>query len=163
MFFTPKWHRMLPPHLKVPSEKIDDLELLRKELDLPHEWFMRGIIVSPWAVIKNQEAVLEQNRRAAPNATEKELWRLVILSRLHAILANSGPFDPSREKMLQRVENLDDVANEIHSWDDVIKYVFELDKEAGMEAEGSVVQEEINRVLEGKLCSTLMLAKLRTK
>jgi hypothetical protein len=107
MFFTPKWHRILPHHLKVPSEKIDDLELLRKEFGLPHESFMRGIVVSPWAIIKNQEAVLERNRRAAPNATEKELWMSVISSRLSAILANSGPSDPSREIVQQRLENLD--------------------------------------------------------
>src|SRR6266568_3483996 len=102
MLFTLKWDRILPHHLKVPSEKIDDLELLRKEFVLPHEAFMRGIIVTPWAVVKNQEAVLERNRRAAPNATEKELWMSVISSRLHAILANSAPFDPSRGIVQQR-------------------------------------------------------------
>jgi hypothetical protein len=40
--------------------------------------------------------------------------------------------------------------------------VFELDKEAGTEAEWSPIQDEINRVLEGKFSTTLVEAKLRT-
>lgn len=71
---------MLPQHLQVPTEKLDDLEILRKAFGLPHEAFMMGITISPWAVIKIMEDTRERLRRAYPQATEKELWTYVIAS-----------------------------------------------------------------------------------
>ncbi len=62
----------LRQHLRVPTEKLDDLEILRKAFGLPHETFIMGITISPWMVTKVQEEARQQLRRLYPQASEKE-------------------------------------------------------------------------------------------
>ena len=122
---------------------------------------MKGITLSPWAVIRTQEGVLEQCRRATPHATERELWTGVILSRITALLADRDPADPDLEKIYQKLESLAEIMKDIHSWDGVLKFVFDLDRELGQNpVDPSGIQDEINRVLKGEMSLTLLKAKV---
>jgi hypothetical protein len=118
---------MLPDHLKPPTQKIWKLELLRQ--DLPAELFMKAITISPWAVIRVQEETRDYLRRQYPEMTEKDLWMSVIASRIEAILRNFGPSAPAT--VVQKLESLPEIMAEIHSWDDVLKFIFELNDELG--------------------------------
>jgi len=157
MFFQPRWYKRLPEHLRMPTEKLRDLETLRKEFQLSNEAFVASIALTPWAVIRTQEDCLEKCRQLAPDATEKELWASVIFSRLNAILVNRGPDDPGHAIVVEKLELVGQIIDDINSWDDVLKFVFSLDEELGaLDWDPTGTLDEINRVLEGKLSITLL-------
>lgn len=108
---------------------------------------------SKWAVIKSQELSRDDLRKDLPHYSERELWRAVIVARLGAKiqLETDKMFmgiddDGSTETWFEKMESMDKVMAGIKSWDDVINYILELDKES-FEGDPMGVKEELDRIL----------------
>lgn len=105
-----------------------------------------------WAVIKAQELTLDQLRRDFPNHSDKELWRGVIVCRLGAKLnleatnLSLGIGSDSSEAVIEKMESMDEIMNDINSWDDVVNYVLEMDKES-LSHDPMGVKAELNGML----------------
>ena len=150
MFFKPKWHARLPKHLKPTNDKVKELEDFRKRSDLPHEALSMGIGISPWAVVKTQEDTLEHFRRKFPQLSERQLWRAILASRFQMKLAAPAPGDLPPEELMERMEHIDDIVKNIHTFDDLVRYILEMDENilATPFSDYSGIQDEINRILE---------------
>ena len=140
-----KCYRMPPYHLKPNDNKIKKLERLRVKWDLTHEDFMKGLGVSRWAVIKAQEATLENLKISMPNATDKELWIGVLFSRLEVKLKFPAPYDPSEKEILHKMESADSIIANINNFDELINYIIQME---GKNLDySSMIQKEIDEVL----------------
>jgi len=142
----PKWFKSLPDHLKPFPEKVERLESLRKTLNMSDQLFIMGIANSRWAVIKAQEAMLEIFRRELPDRPEKELWRRVIFSRFEIKLKSPASWDLSTEELLKEMESMDQIMTNIHSWEDTLEFILQMDKDA-FSFDPSGIQDEINKIL----------------
>lgn len=141
----PKWYKLLPHHMRPDGNKIKKLEALRKSLDLPHDIFFMRIGGSRWAVIKAQEATLEQAKKAMPNATDKELWWSILLSRFEVELNFPSPWSPPPDKILNRMENIDTIIAHINSFEELVDYVVGMEEADLFDPSG--IQNEIDQVL----------------
>lgn len=95
---------------------------------------------------------MAQLRRDFPDYSEKELWRAVIVCRLGAKLnlevtnLSLGIGSDGSQAVMERMESMDEIMKGIDSWDDVINYVLEMDKESlGRDPMG--VKAELNRII----------------
>lgn len=142
----PEWYMALPHHLKPPQSKVSALENLRKKLQLSDEAFMIGISISPWAVICTQETTLERFRRQFPEYSERDLWRAVILSRFEVKLKTPSLWDPPTEVILKKMGAMDEIMKDIHSWQDTLDFILEMEKDS-FSIDPTGIQNEINEVL----------------
>lgn len=145
MFFRPKWYMKLPLHLKPEDDKVKDLEALRIELCFSDDVFTMGIANSRWSVIQAQKAILEKLKDAMPSATEKELWRGVLFSRLEVKLKIPSHHDLPADIILHKMETMDEIMVNINSFDNLIQYIIEMDK--GMLDDSDPIQIEIDKIL----------------
>jgi len=149
----PQWYKMLPDHLKPPIDKIKKLENLRKIISLDtsdyisHLIIFKGIGQSRWEVIKTQEDILNKLRQRFPQYSEKELFKEVLLSRFRVKIAFPTSGDPSPEELKRRIENIDQVMISINTFQDLINYILEMDKDILKSFEYFTIQEEINQIL----------------
>jgi len=60
------------------KEKIIQLEELRKEFNIPHNMLADRIVSSRHTTRKVQKHILEDYRTQMPDASERELWTLVL-------------------------------------------------------------------------------------
>ena len=145
MFFKPKWYRMLPYHLKPKGNKVEKLEALRIRLDFSHRLFMTGIANSRWAVIKAQEATLKRLKINMPNATDKELWKGVLFTRLEVKLKTPSPYDPPADIILHKMEAIDNIIAGINSFAELIDYILQM--EAKNLDDSDIIQRQIDEML----------------
>lgn len=148
MSFKPQWYKLLPHRLKPKDKKIlEKIENLRKEYELTHEMIFMGILVTPWAVRTVQEDCLEQGRKMMPNASDNELWKGVLFSRLQAKLANSD--SPEESTHIRSImEDIDNICSEFESWQEVVEYIVSMERDEGTFADPSGIMQEINLLLE---------------
>lgn len=145
MFFKSKWYRILPYHLKPKATKIKKLEALRVELGFSHSLFMAGIANSRWAVIRVQEATLKNLKRNMPNATDKELWKGVLFTRLEVKLKTPSPYDPSPDVILHKMETIENIIVDINSFAELVDYILQMEEK---NLDGSdIVQRQIDELL----------------
>jgi hypothetical protein len=145
MFFKPEWYNKLPYHLKPEDAKIQAFESLRIKLDFSHDLFMAGIVNSPWAFIRAQEATLENLKKNMPNATEKELWRGVLITRLGMKVGIQGVLDSSPQFMPPDIEAIDKIMANINSFDELISHMLSVEKENLMDSDP--IQRQIDKLL----------------
>ncbi len=119
---------MLPYHLKPVNDKIKKLEALRVKLEFSHDLFMMGIANSRWAVIRAQEATLENLKKNMPNATDKELWKGVLFSRLEMKLKCPTPCDPEPDYILHKMETINKTIAAINSFKELIDYIISFEE-----------------------------------
>jgi hypothetical protein len=155
MFFKPKWYNLLPERLKPKKENIlEDIENLRKKYGFTHEVIYMYIILTPWAVRTIQKDCLEQGRRLMPNASEQELWKGVLLSRLQTKLAANIPTAPwcnynplPKEDLLSMANNVDNICAKFKSWDDVVEYIVSMERDEGTFLDPSGILNELDLLL----------------
>ena len=84
MFFKPRWAKLLTdqPYLVPDTERIRELEKLRREFDIPHDAFAMDVMGSPVSTRRVQRYMFEGYRMRYPEASEKELLKMVLLSRI---------------------------------------------------------------------------------
>lgn len=105
-----------------------------------------------WAVIKAQELTRDQLRHDLPHYSEKELWSAVIVCRLGAKLnlevtnLSLGVGGDGSEAVMEKMESMDEIMKGINSWDDVINYVLEMDKDS-LSRDPMGVKRELTRIL----------------
>ncbi|MCX5827123.1 MAG: formylglycine-generating enzyme family protein [Deltaproteobacteria bacterium] len=157
MLFKPKWYSMLPEHLKSKNERIiESIESLRKKYELPHEMIYVGVAATPWAVRMAQEDCLRQYRSQMPNASEKELWENVLLSRmLIKKAAGDIPVGPwihplSGEEILSMIDNRGAICANFKTWGDVVEYIVSIERDEGTYLDPSGILNELNVLLESE-------------
>ena len=118
MFFKPKWVKLLPSHLRPDKKRISDLEKLRVEFGIPHDVLAMRILSSPATTRKVQRHCLENFRIQNPEASEKELLRIVLVSRVQT--------PPSFKMTYQQIDR---AMKNINSFDDLCDYIIALDEQ----------------------------------
>ena len=143
---APRWFHVLPVHIRPAADKVAKLEELRTSLQMRDELFMIALASSPWAVVRAQEAMLESIRQQIPDADERKLWTAVVLARLEIKLKSPAPWDPPPEEIQRRMENVQEIMRNISSWNDVIRYVLDMDR-TGTASDPASPQFQINQLL----------------
>lgn len=118
MLFKPKWLRLLPPHLEPNSEQIDKLDKLRVEHGIPHEALAMRISSSKVTTRRVQKYCLELCRTRNPNASEKELFEMVLNSRLQSPPANLGILGVEIDQMMKKINSFDDLCDVVIALDE---------------------------------------------
>ena len=145
MVLKPEWYNKLPNHLKPKNSKIEELEILRTKLDFSHDLFMAGIANSRWALIRAQEATLENLKSSMPNATEKELWRAVLVTRFGIKAGMQGVLDSLPQFMPPDTENIDKIMANINSFEELTDHIVSMEKENLMDSDP--IQRQIDELL----------------
>lgn len=148
----PKWAR------PIDGKIVDRIEKLKRRYNLTNQMVSTGIGITPWATRKLQYFCLEQNRRKYPNASEREIWTFVLASRFEVKLASlmSGAVNPpyveplSEKELLARVGDMESIISNCDTFEDVVKYIIQMDTEEGQYTDPSGIGYELNDVLEGK-------------
>ena len=117
MLFKPKWSKMLPPDLRPDDKRIDKLEKLRRSSDIPHEALYLRVVSSPVTTRRVQKNCLETLRIHHPGTPEKELLKMVLVSR-----TRTAP------EIEITQEEIDHVMNNINSFDDLCDYIIGLEE-----------------------------------
>lgn len=139
-FFKPQWARTLPDYMRPSSSVIAKLERLRKELDIPHDIFAAQVASGSVMTRRIQKHFLEDLRRQLPNSTEKELWVMVLASRVdtykNMILADISTGDLNSESAKDKFDQLtsivqkyEDTVGKMRSFDELCDYIISLDEE----------------------------------
>jgi len=161
IFPKPKWYSKLPASLKpIDDGIIHEVENFRKENYLTDELMFMAIGTTKWAVRKIQKYILEQFKETSPHLTEKELWVSVIYSRLQVKLAfcvsenvglhESDPFVKplSEQEIYSLIENLDKIISKFKTFEDVIKYIIEIDEKENRFHDGTGLHSKLSELLE---------------
>jgi len=139
MFFKPNWFKTLPKNIRPENNKIERLEQLRKQLDIPHELFVMIIDRNPATTRKVQKRILEESRRLYPDAAEKELWMMVLLSRTetlkNVLISEMLTGEMSQEEVENKrdgfskiIEEFEEVIKNIDSFEEFCDYIISIDK-----------------------------------
>ena len=138
-FFKPKWVKNLPGYMRPDNNKIEQLEKVRLQFNIPHEIFAMRIASSRAVTKKVQKHFLKEYGCQFPNASTKELWMMVLASRVdtykNKILSDistgiTTPEDASIkfEKLSAIVENYDQILAKINSFEELCDYIIKLDE-----------------------------------
>lgn len=120
-----KWRfEHLPDNFRPDDDKIDELEKLRSRavfgiLPLPKDMFITIILSSAWAMRRSQENVYAMAKERMPNASEKEILKTVLRSRVF-------PQNPAGLKMTE--EEINKEMQNINSLNDLIEYFLQKEK-----------------------------------
>jgi len=145
MLFKPKWASTLPVYLRPDNTRIKQLEKLRVQFEIPHEAMMMRVAQSKTTTRKAQRDALELYRRHSPTSSEKELLKMVLLSRLRTDqLANrlNLPTYSVTEK------DVDKVMESINSFDDLVNYIIGLDEQEPSLPDPIGLGKQIDEILE---------------
>jgi len=118
MLFKAKWVKILPSDLRPDKKRIEELEKLRVKFTIPHEALAMRVISSPVSTRKVQRKCLQTLRIQNPGKSEKELFRMVLISRIQA----PPSFEMTEEEIDQAMKN-------INSFDDLCDYIVSLDEQ----------------------------------
>src|SRR3990172_7724793 len=155
MLLKLKWVKILPDYMRPQDNKIEQLEQLRKQLSIPHEVFAMKIQSSRATTRKIQRHFLEEYRRLSPDASEKELWMMVLLSRTDALknylIADMVTGGMAQEEAKNKIdefskilEEFQDVIKKIDSFEEFCEYIINVDERLL----GSYSFEIIDEILE---------------
>ena len=129
VFLKPRWYQVLPEHIRPPEEKLEELETLRLTLHMREDGFLAAIATTPWAIVRSQEAILETMHQQFPEADDRRLWTAVLIARFEMNLGSPAPWDPPEEDLRRRMETVADIVSPMGSWQEVLAYIWEMDKE----------------------------------
>jgi len=136
MLFKPKWFNLLPLNLRPDKKRISELEKLRRAFNLSHEVLATGITSSPETTRKVQRQMLKKFRNINPEAPEKELLKMVLISRI----TSPPSIDMTEQEMDQAMEN-------INSFDELCDYIIALDEKESLFPDISGIGEKIDKIL----------------
>lgn len=139
MLFKPKWVKLLPPHLRPDGKLLSELEKLRVKVDAPHEALAMRIAISPASTRKVLRQCLANFKLQNPKAAEKELLKMVLISRIQTPTS----FWISEKEIDQAMKN-------ISSFDNLCDYVIALEAPSpfdsfGEQTEKILAQEEAKK------------------
>jgi hypothetical protein len=154
---TPEWYRNLPPSFKpIEDKRIMAIESLRIKCRATHENCMLSVLSTPWAVEKAQYDSLKMAEQAYPKAGERELWKMVLLSRFQTWIMTVGlethEYSPlSPEKLKSKIEKMaahvDSILIRFESFKDLVKFVICIEEELGNFIDPTGIMDELNSIL----------------
>jgi len=139
MFFKPKWVKLLPSNMRPDKKRISELEKLRVESGIPHDALTMRIMSSPATTRKVQRQCLRDFRNQNPGAPEKELLKMVLISRIIV--------PPSIEMTEQEI---DQAMEYINSFDDLCNYIIALDEKEPSFPDTFGIGKRIDEILAGE-------------
>ena len=134
--FKPKWFNLLPLNLRPDKKRISELEKLRRAFDIPHDALATGIMSSPEITRKVQRQMLRNLRNLNPVAPEKELLKMVLISRV----TSPPSIDMTEQEMDQAMEN-------INSFNELCDYIIALDEKESLFPDIFGIGKKIDKIL----------------
>jgi hypothetical protein len=143
MLLKPKWVKMLPSYLRPDEKRIRELENLRVKAEIPHESLTMRVMSSPLTTRKVQRINLTALKGLNPQASEKELLKMLLISRIQT--------PPQIEITEQEIDN---AMENIHSFDDMCDYIIKLEEKEpsfpdpfglGKKIDEILAQEEVEK------------------
>ena len=141
-----KWLDQLLPHLHPDSDKIEKLEELRRHWSIPEEVFSLHVISSHWAISRLQEYGLLQFQQETPQASEKELWKKVLESRM----ITQQMYDFFSERLDEK--EIEEIVHEANSFEELCDLLIEFEEKNVMKAPLADIfgiGEKIDEILSG--------------
>jgi len=150
---------MLPANIRPNKTTLSRLESVRNQYNIPHEVMAMRVLESKAVMRRVQRNCLEDGRRAYPNATNKELLRGVLVSRLK-VSQMSNPDNLSIYDLNEK--EINEVMNGINTLDDLVKYIAELEaQETHTPDPLPSVGNLINAILDEDFCSPLESSRVK--
>ena len=140
MLFKPRWVRILPPNLRPDERRIIELEELRVKYGIPHEALAMRITSSLTTTRKVQKSCLEMLRKKYPQATEKELLKMVLILRIQAPPYDYGMTEQKTDETMKNINTLDDLCN----------FIISLDEQETAEPDPLGIGKRIDEILAGE-------------
>ena len=113
------WREQIPRNLRPDEAKCEELEKVRRRYHMPNDIFLGIILSSPPIARRVQENVYADAKEQMPDASEKDLLEAVFRSRVY-------PENPCGMKLTE--EEAEQEMESIHSLDDLIEQVIEIEK-----------------------------------
>ena len=117
MLFKPKWIKLLPSNLSPDGKRIGQLENFRRTFGIPHEALAMRVISSTVTTRRAQRNCFETFRARNPQASQKELLTMVLLSRIQ-----TPPLIEITE------EEIDQAIKSINSFDELCDCIIKLEE-----------------------------------
>jgi hypothetical protein len=115
-------------------------------LAMRDEAFLVALASTPWAVVRSLEVRLDSLRGQFPDADERRLWTALLFARLEMKLHAPASWDPPEEELRRRMETIGDIMRSITSWDQMVAYILDMDRE-GIRTEPGSPQAQIHSLL----------------
>jgi len=123
VLFKPKLVKLLAPHLRPDKKRISELEMFRVQFGIPHNDLAMRIMSSPSTTRRVQKQCLEDFRNQNPEASEEELFRMVLISRIQV------PLNYGVGKDQYYGVDVDQAMESINSFDELCDYIIALDEQ----------------------------------
>lgn len=153
-FGKPKWYKTLPPYFQPDESMIQQIENFRKQYSIDHNTFAQMVAMTPWSVKKLQWFMLKKFRAEQPSWSEQEIWKSVIISRMNVKLMtvdyppDYGSSPLSRNEINDIINQAATILKNFKSFDDVVKYLLDIDYKENRFYDPSGVLNELNRILD---------------
>lgn len=126
-FFDPKWLKIIPSHLRPNNFQIEELEKLRKQFDMSHEYVAGYVMQSPGIVKMMFDQQYAELRRTTPNLDNKQTLESIYQTRTFSDFISAGlsPYE-ARERLQQEdvQQKIKSKLLHINSVDDLVRLVY---------------------------------------
>jgi hypothetical protein len=139
MLFKPKWVKLLPSNLRPDKKQVNKLENLRIKFGIPHDTLAMRILSSPATTRRVQNQCLENFRAKNPEVSEKELFRMVLVSRIQTIESDGFCRMTNQE--------IDEVMKDINSFDELCDYIISIDEQEPVFPDPLGIGKQIDEIL----------------
>jgi len=137
----PKWAESLSSDLRPDKKRIREIEKLRIKFGIAHELFSMRVLGSPATTRKVQKHCLGDFRVSNPGASEKELFRMILISRIQAPPLESPGYSGMTE------EKIDEAMRSISSFDELCDYIIALDEQEPPSPDPFGIGKRIDEIL----------------
>jgi hypothetical protein len=142
MLFKPKWVKLLPLNLRPDEKLVSKIEKLRVKFDIPHDALALRILSSPATTRRVQKQCLENFRAQNPRVSEKELFKMVLVSRIKIIESNGFCRITNQE--------IDEAMKDINSFDELCEYIISIDEQEPAFPDPLGIGKQIDEILAGE-------------
>jgi len=113
MLFKTKWLKLIPSNLRPDKKRVAELHKLKVEFGIPHEAFAMRVMSSPAITRKVQRNCLDNLRIQNPRLSERELLKMVFLSKLHCseIHGYPGTTDQEIHQAMESINSFDELCD----------------------------------------------------
>lgn len=139
MLFKPKWVKLVPSNLRPDKKQVNKLEKLRVKFGIPHDTLAMRILSSPATTRRVQNQCLENFRAKNPGVSEKELFRMVLVSRIQAIESDGFCRMTNQE--------IDEVMKDMNSFDELCDYIISIDEQEPVFPDPLGIGKQIDEIL----------------
>ena len=154
MLLQPKWYKELPTTVKpLDVDVIQKVRIWKQKNFFDDNAITMAIMTSRWAVRRIQYSILTKVKTEMKNASEREQWKAVLMSRLQVKLSTAEfEMDPqasplSKSKIMGVIKNVDGIIGKMGNFDEVVDYIEAMDEEENRFHDVTGLQEELEEIL----------------